>query len=62
MKPEPRDNRPEQRASSQIAQVDEKGDPKTVVVATPDMTADYAIVITLTGRKSVKTIRGQSIE
>jgi len=43
-------------------QVDENGDLKTVVVATPDVTADYAVVITLAERKSVKTVRGQSIE
>jgi hypothetical protein len=43
-------------------QVDEKGDLKTVVVATPDMTADHAVVITLAERKGVKTVRGQSIE
>ena len=40
-------------------QVDAKGDLKTVVVATPDMTADYAVVVTLAERKGVKTVYGQ---
>jgi hypothetical protein len=43
-------------------QVDEQGNLKTVVVATPDMTADYAFVITLAERKGVKTVNRQPIE
>jgi len=43
-------------------QVDEKGDLKTVVIATPDITRDYAIVITQVERSGVKTVHGQSIE
>ena len=34
-------------------QVDEKGDLKTVVVATSDLTSDYAVVITLAEREGV---------
>ena len=43
-------------------QVDEKGDLKTVVVATPDFARDYAIVITQVERAGVKTVHGQSVE
>ena len=43
-------------------QVDEKGDLKTVVVATPDMTRDYAIVITQVERAGVKTVHGQAVQ
>jgi hypothetical protein len=42
--------------------VDDKGDLKTVVVATPDMTADDAFVMTLAERKGVRTIHGHPIE
>ena len=43
-------------------QVDERGDLRTVVVATPDVTSDYAVVLTLAERKGVKTINRQPIE
>jgi hypothetical protein len=43
-------------------QVDEKGDLKTVVIATPDITRDYAIVITQVERAGVKTVHGQAVE
>jgi len=43
-------------------QVDEKGDLKTVVVATPDFARDYAIVITQVERAGVKTVHGQTVE
>jgi hypothetical protein len=43
-------------------QIDAKGDLKTVVVATPDMTSDYAVVVTLAERTGVKTVYGQPIE
>jgi hypothetical protein len=49
-------------ASGQAVQIDAKGDLKTVVVATPDMTADYAVVVTLAERTGVKTVHGQPIE
>jgi hypothetical protein len=43
-------------------QVDERGDLRMVVVATPDVTSDYAVVLTLAERKGVKTINRQPIE
>ena len=42
--------------------VDAKGDLTTVVVATPDMTSDYAVVVTLAERKGVRTVHGRPIE
>jgi hypothetical protein len=42
--------------------LDETGDLTTVVVATPDMTADYAFVVTLAERKGVKTVNRQPIQ
>lgn len=43
-------------------QVDDKGDLKTIVVATPDFARDYAIVITKAERAGVKTVHGQAVE
>jgi hypothetical protein len=43
-------------------QIDAKGDLKTVVVATPDRTADHAVVVTQVERRGVKTVNGQPIE
>ena len=43
-------------------QVDERGDLRMVVVATPDVTSDYAVLLTLAGRKGVKAINRQPIE
>ena len=43
-------------------QVDANGNLTTVVVATPDMTADYAVVVTLAERKGVRTVHGRPIE
>ena len=43
-------------------QIDERGDLRTVVVATPDVTSDYAVVLTLAERKGVKTINRQPID
>jgi len=39
-------------------QVDERGDSRTVVVATPDMTSDYAVVHTLAERKASRRSTG----
>ncbi|MEO8679760.1 MAG: hypothetical protein ABI665_11980 [Vicinamibacterales bacterium] len=42
-------------------QVDDTGDLKTVVIATPDFARDYAFVITQVERAGVKSVHGQAI-
>jgi len=42
--------------------VDERGDLRTVVVATPDVTSDFAVVLRLAEREGVRTINRQPIE
>ena len=43
-------------------QVDTTGDLKTVVIATPDLARDYAIVITQVERQGVRSVHGQAID
>jgi hypothetical protein len=38
--------------------VDAAGDLKAVIVATPDMTADYAFIIAVVDRAGVKSVHG----
>ena len=43
-------------------QVDDAGEMKTVLIATPDFRPDFAYVITLTERRGAKTLHGIPIE
>jgi hypothetical protein len=42
-------------------QLDANGDLKTVVVATPDLRPDYAVVLTQVERAGVRTVHGQPV-